>query len=658
MTNSINGLDGAQELLMKLVEQNPEDWKTRKKVVQVLFDSGFHREASKMVWSAPEIPPIGKEVVFAAKIVSKGQPTRAMRLFNTVIEKNTEHPDENLAMAKLLVKAGMPHQALKFYGAATALDSSLIDENFELQVIATDVEEGSWTDSVARDEFPWDGPEKREQTPEEVAAKEDEYAQLLNGATQPVPMKAPVRDSGNHKQANQTSHPSGRNLPTWRVEKGSAIFVSDKMKREQVKGTEEKPVAETEDPAGQQVVEEEKKEEVCAASTPECVKKPEEKIEKTPEPKSEDKEVSVNEEEVEKKPETSAVAPGAFFKTPGDVHEHNKEAKGTEQVKGGESDADLLAEYVAEAMSHCDRANDGFDSQFSGKDPVSGRVTGLISSFFNKLRRKPAADTGLSEEGIKDSVFSAEATTGQPPVSERVSGASKEKVNAPQSQPKNSTAEVPGGDSALQATTGEVNRSAVPSGQEATPTQAAFASQSAPAQAAPMQQQPTKIKAKSEPEPVAGVVSVAAKPVAMKPTPDEISTPRELDGRTQLVSLAPEDGSAFFNQLKQRYADYQGVAGNDLPSPVVVARDMANINYLDLIMKACEKDLDAFSRLLGLHRVMGNASCVEWAEDMNILRKGYGDAVLATVVSKYSVSECREILNSVYSHTGRQAVAV
>jgi hypothetical protein len=85
---------------------------------------------------------------------------------------------------------------------------------------------------------------------------------------------------------------------------------------------------------------------------------------------------------------------------------------------------------------------------------------------------------------------------------------------------------------------------------------------------------------------------------------------------------------------------------------------LANLDYVMLINKACDKDVDAFSKLLGLHRVMHNAGCGEWVADMNLLRKGYGDDVLATVVSKYSVTECREILNSVYTTPSRQVAAV
>ncbi len=45
---------------------------------------------------------------------------------------------------------------------------------------------------------------------------------------------------------------------------------------------------------------------------------------------------------------------------------------------------------------------------------------------------------------------------------------------------------------------------------------------------------------------------------------------------------------------------------------------------------------------------MTEADCFDWVDDMNLLRMGFGDAVLATVVSKYSVDECLEILGDVY----------
>jgi len=140
--------------------------------------------------------------------------------------------------------------------------------------------------------------------------------------------------------------------------------------------------------------------------------------------------------------------------------------------------------------------------------------------------------------------------------------------------------------------------------------------------------------------------------VARKPAEEKHEPPKELDGRTQLVALAPQDGSVFFEELSQKYSN---LAEGQLPAAATVARDMANVDYLTLIKEACGKDLNAFSKLLGLHRVMTESNCPAWVEDMDLLRKGYGDAVLATVVSKYSVSECREILGAVYQRPRTQA---
>ncbi|MBT8036900.1 MAG: tetratricopeptide repeat protein [Verrucomicrobiae bacterium] len=374
----IGGLGSALELLVKHVEQNPDDWETRKQVVQVLYNSECYRDASKMVWSAPEIPPVGDEVVFAARVVSKGQPARAVRLFDKVVEKNIKHPDQNLALAKLLVKAGMPYQAIRFYGAATALDPTLVDEDFEFSLVEADNDLGNWSEIVRGEAFPWDGPE-----PMPSVQLEDSGADIdmLSGATQPVPMKAPVGDE-------RTAH--------------------------------------------------------------------------------------------------------------------------------------LLNRQKAETESFSSTGYDmGSQSESSPPEVIEWGPTS------------------------EDDVF---------------------------------------GDPADEDTS-ELNESG-------------------------------------------------------------LSVPKELDGRTQLVSLTPQDSSSFFSELQQKYNHQEGA---ELPKPVVIARDMVDVDYIDLINKACQKDLDAFSKLLGLHRVMNRADCREWVDDMNLLCKGFGDAVLATVVSKYSVKECRDILSSLYS---------
>lgn len=150
---------------------------------------------------------------------------------------------------------------------------------------------------------------------------------------------------------------------------------------------------------------------------------------------------------------------------------------------------------------------------------------------------------------------------------------------------------------------------------------------------------------------------VKPKPV---PVPDEsecsgehkYSQPEAIDCRTRLIALAPQDGGAFFNELSDKYST---LSNSTMPEVVAIVRNDPGVDYIDLIQKACSNDksinLDSFSKLLGLHAVMIEAGCFDWIDDMNLLRKGFGDAVLATVASKYSVDECREILGDVYRST-------
>jgi len=149
----------------------------------------------------------------------------------------------------------------------------------------------------------------------------------------------------------------------------------------------------------------------------------------------------------------------------------------------------------------------------------------------------------------------------------------------------------------------------------------------------------------SAPVPQAPQGGQTSTPVPRQPEATGHAPPRELDGRTQLVALAPRDGNGFFEQL---LAKYNALPEGQMSQAAAISRDMANLDYMKLIEAACAKDLNAFSKLLGLHRVMSEARCYDWVNDMDLLRKGYGDAVLATVVSKYSVEECREILSAVY----------
>ncbi|MCP5536314.1 MAG: hypothetical protein H7A51_08790 [Akkermansiaceae bacterium] len=638
MTNSITGTDSAQELLIKLVEQNPADWETRKKVVKVLYDAHYFRDASKMVWSAPEIPPVGAEVIFAARVVSKGHPSRAMRLFDTVIEKNKSHPEENLAMAKQLVKSGMPHQAIRFYGAATVMDTRLIDENFELSLVAADAGGENWSELVTNDDFPWEGPQVPEVNDGAGTKPVDPYAELLNGATQPVPMKAPVREMAERRAE----------LPHWRVDQKKTSDFSKVMLEEALAKNEqgvqqswtaaEAAIEEVESgppavsPSGQGHQASERKDtlaEFLAGSQPELTDEPKAQPECNPESHpGQNLSASITH------------GAGAFFRSYDDAHEHKQERQeytstaqsgvspvppvlrktetgqvsANEQVSGDNNLADgqataTIAEHVSDLMAQPDASDEqeGGDQTQNELANTRGRKTGAFSSLIQKMLRKnvdvverePVINVDdLDLSGVEAVSVSCDDTPEAAPVSGPV------KAPVPMTAP----------DSVQLPTAGQGSPS------------------------------PAALEA---PEPVSKIAVTVAKPGVEQP-----SIPKELDGRTQLVSLAPEDGSCFFNELRDKYSALQE---GELPRPAILARDMANIDYVRQINNACNKDLDAFSKLLGLHRVMSNAGCSEWVDDMNLLRKGYGDAVLATVVSKYSPTECREILNSVYSYPVSEA---
>lgn len=584
MINSINGLDGTQELLIKLLEQNPDDWGMRKKVVWFLYEAGYFREASKVVWNAPEIPPVDKEIVFAARIVSKGQPTRAMRLLNAVMERNRSEPEKNLAMAKELVKGGMPLQGTRFYGAATLSDSSLIDEDFEVSLITTDAEEEDWTEIVQSDEFPWDGPV--ELTEADLACEDDDDAGKVNddmmaGLTQPVPLKAPVQSmkdtvKDEEKAVDLRVPQTPRPLNPDKIST-AAVAMSVQNQEDD---SEEEDVAVDLDDTDQDIegvdgVEDTQDDEASTDSS-------DDSSEEVSSESEQDEDLSTTEQDEDLptiehlKDHTGAVTA---------VSEIDDEQE--EEDDDASSEKDTEVEATSEDLENSEAPDDESDSELV--DEPAAAKKGVFSSLMGFFKRSKKAEV-QSDADILSTPDKPEAAAPKP-------------------------------SALIQAKKPEVKST----------------------MAAP-------IVGPVKPKPVSA-------PVDQQGTGGrKFGQPEAIDCRTRLVALAPQDGSAFFTELKEKYATASAAKN---ATTVKLARDEADVDYLDLVEKACSNDkavnLDAFSQLLGLHTIMTEAECSEWTDDMNILRQGFGDAVLATVVSKYSVTECREILGAVYRRTATQA---
>ena len=539
MENSMNSLDTAQKLLIKLVEENPDDWAIRKKVVDLLEESDMYEDASKMLWSAPDVPQVPAEIAYTIRVVTKGQPTRAVRFVEAIVAQYSAAPAVMVEIAKELVKAGVIHQAIRVYGAATAVDKSVADQEFELCLIEVDSDKRNWNNFVNTESFPWDAPVV--DTGEVEEEEEEDFSALLSGATMPVPIKA----------------------LSAQVSKNSQPVVEKKPEEAEVKKLE--PVVEK-------------------------------KVETEPKLK-----VLPDVEEVAAKPELPPVKTAAAKVLP----------------KPDLPKPDLAKLKKPEAVIKKTEEED----------------KSKVASPFKKAIEKPVADKAPDLPPVKSKLA-------QPAVKSGMLASLVNRFRGKSKKVEEERVDVDSLDLSGVASSSAAVSTPVNSKKPITPAETSARSPYVRAE-----NRAKKEKKRSSEHTLSGVSTAVAQKVERRVT-KESNGPDVLDGRTQLVSLAPEDGTVFFEELALKY---KSVTSTDLPKPAIIARDMANLDYLDLVSKACKKDLLAFSQLLGLHRVMSEANCNEWVADMNALRKGFGDAVLATVVSKYSVNECKEILNSVYA---------
>ena len=723
-TNSIDGFDGAQELLIKLVEQSPDDWETRKRVVQVLYDEGLYSEAAKLVWAAPEIPPVTEEVVFTTRVVAMGQPARAVKLVAKMIESNQDNAKECLNIAKALLREGLALQALRFYGAATVKDVTLVDEAFELSLVNADCSDDHWEDLVEEEGFPWDGPRDMSLSSQMSGGTDEEGSAaevLLKSVTQRVPLKAPVKDvseeSGSDTATSLPNEPArdvkpmlsptaeklakqaGDSSPKKSKEGESFTSLVNFFKhKEEEQGqdldtedqqptrsqplatatkqpTKSKPVAAaTKQPVKSQPLAtaatsvdvsshtnldtraelppapssplvqggKPRPSEAPTKKAPEAAVKPAK--EKAVEPVKQQKKENLTGKgpEAKKAPAAQAApksvidpkpaseqAAGPFAHTPANIAPPEPAVVAAAAASPALPPLTPVVEEAAEVLAGVEPASRPEVNRNADQKEVS-QVIAQAAEFegLPAIDEVPVAKEESEQAEVKEDV------------SDMVANALAERQSE---QPKTKR----GG--FFSSLMGIFKRSKSPRKSSGSKASAAKASVSK----ATENSEPEKAEPVAA-EPVLAVGTPVATTVLRKPKTDGYEPPRELDGRTQLVALAPQDGNVFFEKLADKY---NSMDPTQLPPAAVVARDMANVDYLKLINEACAKDLTAFSKLLGLHSVMTKADCASWVEDMDLLRKGYGDAVLATVVSKYSVAECREILGAVYQRPSAQAAS-
>ena len=181
MSDQAQSQELAESYLQELIASNPEDWESRKKLAQLLYNEGKTKQAAEIVWDAPEIPSIDLELGFAAKVLGKGAPQKAIRLLSSLQELNKGKPVQNLAIANALLHYGMVMQAARFYGAAFADDPSLVNPDLEHFLLWVDDKEKIWGD------FKQDKPNLAELPWIKRDAKEAESLKMaMQGHTTPV----------------------------------------------------------------------------------------------------------------------------------------------------------------------------------------------------------------------------------------------------------------------------------------------------------------------------------------------------------------------------------------------------------------------------------------------------------------------------------------
>lgn len=141
------------------LEASLADWESRKRLAHLLYDRGSYLEAADIIWGVEEIPNIDIELAFAARILAKASPRKAIRLLTALLELNRGKAVQNLGLANALLHHGMVLQAARFYGAALEADPTLGNPDLEHFILWIDDEEKLWGDFKRRrpqlGELPW-----------------------------------------------------------------------------------------------------------------------------------------------------------------------------------------------------------------------------------------------------------------------------------------------------------------------------------------------------------------------------------------------------------------------------------------------------------------------------------------------------------------------
>lgn len=148
-----------ETFLKQKLQNNPDDWQTRRAIAHGLFDKQAYEEAADILWNAPEVPATDLDIAFMIRVLAKARPRRAIRLISAVLELNRGKAVQNMGMTNALMHHGMVLQAARFYSAAVEADPSMVNPDLEYFMLWSDDAYTMWGNFEKRapklSDLPW-----------------------------------------------------------------------------------------------------------------------------------------------------------------------------------------------------------------------------------------------------------------------------------------------------------------------------------------------------------------------------------------------------------------------------------------------------------------------------------------------------------------------
>ena len=119
------------KLLEKALLASPDDWETRAHLIDHYLASGAPERAAELLRSAPAIPATEQDALRKARVELDISPSDAQATLEAILAKNRACAQAYLLLAQLFRQRGLREDARKKYGAATVIDESLVDPEFE-----------------------------------------------------------------------------------------------------------------------------------------------------------------------------------------------------------------------------------------------------------------------------------------------------------------------------------------------------------------------------------------------------------------------------------------------------------------------------------------------------------------------------------------------